>query len=65
MDWMAHRTEEDDNQAEVQGSSTGPPADYIGSKTIDDDLKLPVAEHRDMRTVEEEEDNYEPYQGKP
>ena len=60
VDWMAHKTEED----EIQGFCRGPPADYIGSKTIDDDLKPPVAEHRAMKTVEEEEDSYEPYQSK-
>ena len=64
VDWKLHRTEEDESQGELQGSVSGPPADYISSKTVDDDLKQPVVNHRVMETVEDEDDDWEPYEGK-
>ena len=63
VDWKQHRTEEDDSPVEVQGSVSGPPADFIGSKTVDDDLNPSAYDHRGMKTVEEDDDGYEPYQG--
>ena len=62
VDWKVRGTEED--EIEHQGSVSGPPADYISSKTVDDDLKQPVVNHRVMETVEDEDDHWEPYEGK-
>ena len=61
----AFRTEEDAeaNNSEVQGFVSGPPADYFGSKTLDDDLKAPDGNHRVMRTVEEDDDDPRHNQG--